>query len=97
MATYELYPAAEEDLEGIWQYSVDRWGVQQALNYLGDLDQAFLLLAGSPLLTRERTEFNPPVHIYPHARHLTVYIIEDRQVKIVRVPHESMSVSLQLE
>ncbi|NKB75787.1 MAG: hypothetical protein GKR96_01790 [Gammaproteobacteria bacterium] len=45
MTTYELYPAAEEDLEGIWQYSVDRWGIQQALSYLDDLHHAFLLLA----------------------------------------------------
>ncbi|NKB75788.1 MAG: hypothetical protein GKR96_01795 [Gammaproteobacteria bacterium] len=52
---------------------------------------------GSPLLTRERTEFDPPVHIYPHARHLIVYIVEDEQVKIVRVLHENMNVPLQLD
>ncbi len=72
-------------------------GRATGLNYLNDLNQTFLLIAESLLMIRERTEFDFPVHIYPYARHLIVYIVEDQQVKIVRVLHENMSVPLQLE
>ena len=97
MATYELYPEAERDLEAIWEYSVKRWGVPQALNYLDELDRAFSLLASSPLITRERTEFRPPVRIFSHAHHLIVYLVRGARIDIVRVLHESMDVGSKLE
>ena len=97
MPAYKLYPAAEIDLENTWQYSVDNWGVDRALQYLDDLDKTFGLLAESPFISREQTEFIPPVHIHPHSHHLIVYLRTKNGIAIVRVLHESMNISAQLE
>ena len=96
MATYKLYPAAVSDLEQIWRYSFDRWGINQAELYTDDLISAFQMLANTPSLSRERDEFSPPVRIHPHARHLIVYLQADHGIDIVRVLHESMDVDTQL-
>ena len=93
---YKLLPEAEKDLENIWHYTVQKWGVEQALLYIDQLDGAFQLLADTPLLSREYKEFNPPVHIHHHEKHLIVYLVEQTQILIVRVLHETMDIGAQL-
>jgi toxin ParE1/3/4 len=34
MAEFRLTPAAERDLEGIWDYTQEQWGDEQADRYL---------------------------------------------------------------
>lgn len=34
MPEYRLTPAAEGDLEGIWLYTAEQWGVKQANHYI---------------------------------------------------------------
>lgn len=47
MAEFQLTPAAERDLEGIWRYTRDEWG-EQADRYLDMLTATFQALAESP-------------------------------------------------
>lgn len=96
MPRYKLLPAAEHDLESIWRYTVDQWRVEQVLQYLDGLDEAFNVLANTPMMCRERREFVPPVRIYHHAKHLIVYLAEDTHITIVRVLHEHMDIEGQL-
>lgn len=96
MEEYKLLPEAEKDLENIWQYTVKEWGTDQAIQYIDDIDRAFLLLAHTPLMCRERTEFTPPVRIHHHKKHLIVYLIEVTYITIIRVLHENMATELQL-
>lgn len=69
---------------------------KRALGYIDDLEATFQLLASSPFLSRERTEFNPPVRIHPHAHHLIIYLQTDYGIDIVRVLHENMDVPARL-
>ena len=32
--TYVLSPRAQTDIEGIWDYTVERWGEEQAIRYM---------------------------------------------------------------
>jgi toxin ParE1/3/4 len=50
MASYRLQPAAEIDLEIIWDQSAEHWGIPQADRYIDELDDCFQLLASNPLL-----------------------------------------------
>ncbi len=50
-------------------------------------------LARSPLLAAERSEFDPPVRIFPYEKHLIVYRAEDTGIFIIRVSHESMDIT----
>ena len=69
----------------------------QADVYLDDLSEAMELLAGQPLICRERLEFTPPVRIHHHLHHLIVYLALDEGINVVRVLHESMDIDGQLE
>lgn len=97
MGRYRLRPKAEKDLEDIWNYTVKRWGIEQAVKYIDELDEAFGILAGSPHICRERPEFDPPVHIHHHKKHLVIYMMEDSSIFILRVLHENMDIDAQLD
>jgi toxin ParE1/3/4 len=44
-AEYRLTPAAEQDLEAIWLYTFEQWGIDQAHHYTDELVAAFDQLA----------------------------------------------------
>jgi toxin ParE1/3/4 len=46
MAEYRLTPAAASDLEAIWIYSAQHWGLEQANRYTDMIAGAFEELAG---------------------------------------------------
>ena len=48
MAEYRLTPAAENDLEAIWTYTAQQWGVMQADRCIDFLTAAFDVLSQSP-------------------------------------------------
>ncbi len=48
MAEYRLTPAGERDLETIWAYTAQHWGIEQANRYTDILTAAFYDLAQSP-------------------------------------------------
>lgn len=82
---YRLTPKAVDDLEEVWRYSAENWGVDKADLYADGLAHLFDTLVENPVLAPERTEFTPPVHIHTHQSHLVIYIIEDDQILIVRI------------
>ncbi len=43
--TVRLTPLAEADLEAIWAYTYERWSLDQAERYIGELSAAFERLA----------------------------------------------------
>jgi toxin ParE1/3/4 len=45
MAEYRLAPAAERDLEKVWTYTVQHWGLGQANRYIDIISTAFQELA----------------------------------------------------
>ena len=92
MKNYKLVPAAEKDLENIWLYTEQGWGIRQAEDYIDQMDVAFQLVAGQPLMCCERQDFSPPVRIYHQAHHLIVYKIETDNITIIRILHESMDI-----
>ena len=84
---WQLTASAADDLDAIFDYTVERWSLAQAERYLADLRNAFDLLAEFPALARERTEFSPPARFYTVASHLVVYRTAEPGIQIVRVLH----------
>lgn len=82
---YRLPPRAIADLDDIWRYSAETWSIEQADRYIDDLVRTFETIAGMPTLAPERSEFQPPVRIHVHERHLIVYTIADDHLAIVRL------------
>ncbi|THV23107.1 type II toxin-antitoxin system RelE/ParE family toxin [Peteryoungia ipomoeae] len=83
--TFTLAPRAIRDLEEIWAYGADTWSVAQADTYLDGLNQVFEVIAGSPLLFRLQSEFDPPVRVHVYQSHLVIFVCDDQHVTIVRV------------
>ena len=48
IAECRLAPEAERDLEAIWLYTFEEWGLEQAHLYTDELGAAFTQLAASP-------------------------------------------------
>ncbi len=88
---------ADQDLVDIWLYTFSEWGEKQADKYLDDMDSAIKLLAEQPLISRERTDLEPPVRIHHHGHHLIVYLALANGIRIIRVLHESMDVDSHLQ
>jgi toxin ParE1/3/4 len=94
VTSFVLSPRAQQEIAEIWLYTADKWGVDQADQYvLGierDLESA---AAGSPLarpidgLWRIRS-----------GQHLCVFEkLGDKSIYVIRVLHERMDVKRQLD
>ena len=82
---YRLSPAAQDDLEEIWLYSVRNWSSHQADRYTAMLKKSPDQLLSMPELAPERTEFTPPVRLHPSGRHLIVYRISGESLDVLRI------------
>ena len=83
--TYLLTPEAEKDLEDIWLYSYETWSENQANRYIEILEDTFVRLSYMPEQARELLDFDPPVRIFPSAKHIIIYRIVGRAIVIIRV------------
>ena len=85
VSTYLLTPEAEKDLEDIWLYSYETWSEHQANRYIEILEDTFVRLSYMPEQARELLDFDPPVRIFPSAKHIIIYRIVGRAIEIIRV------------
>lgn len=81
---YTLRPAAQSDLEAIWDYTAQTWSASQAETYTRKLFSAFDRLAADPDLARERPEYMPPVRIYRAEQHVIIYQVVGDHIEIIR-------------
>ena len=89
--TYDLSEKAKADLRGIWNFTEDRWGEQQADTYYRDIIKTFELLAAGDRQGR-KSDMRGGYLKYPVGRHIVYFTKGDDKIKFVRVLHESMNV-----
>lgn len=87
MPSYKLSRSAENDIAAIADYTVEAFGIEQAIAYRDGLIETFEFLAEFPRAARERLEITPPVRAHPYKSHLVIYVIEGDDVLILRVRH----------
>jgi toxin ParE1/3/4 len=87
---YILRQAAETDLEAIWLYTMQDWGLEQADHYIGALLSRFDWLAEHPSAGRKRPDIKPGYHCYPEGRHLIFYTVRPDRIEIIGVVHQGM-------
>ncbi|MEV4778752.1 type II toxin-antitoxin system RelE/ParE family toxin [Burkholderia sp. LMU1-1-1.1] len=91
MAEYRLTPAAERDLEEIWTYTLQQWGVAQANRYIDMLTATFAELAKSPKTALACDHIRPGYRRRSVHRHVVYFRITPYGIAIVRVLHERMN------
>lgn len=87
VSEYRLSPAAQQDLESIWDFTAQTWLPDQADSYLRGLAEKLTLLCANPLIARERAEIDPPVWLHPYKSHVIIYRIEADHLAVIRIVH----------
>lgn len=90
MSRYVLSPRAQEDLSEIWDYSVERWGMDQADSYLRLLHRAIEVVAADPRVGTSCDEVCAGYRKYPAGSHMLLYRQSQAGIDIVRVLHGRM-------
>ncbi len=89
---YRIRQLAQDDLEAIWLYTREQWGIAQADSYLESLILRFDWLAENPDLGKPRDDVKSGYFCFPEGMHLIFYIINNNQVEIIGVPHQRMDI-----
>lgn len=95
-AAYALRQLAVADLEAIWVYTVEQWGVEQAERYLKSLFACFEDLAENPQLGRQRDEVKACYRSFPQGRHVVFYVVMPAGIEVIGIVHQSADVDTHL-
>jgi toxin ParE1/3/4 len=90
MSAYVLSPRARADLREIWNYTRNRWSVEQADRYIRELNRAFATRADDPLRGRPCDNIRPGYRKYRVGAHMVFFRLVTVGVEVVRVLHQSM-------
>jgi toxin ParE1/3/4 len=85
-----ITPKAESDLIGIWVYTCDEWGADQADIYLDQLENGMKQLISYPLLGANYAHVLPGYRRLQVEHHAVFYQVLEPEVLVVRVLHEDM-------
>lgn len=95
-ATYALRQLAVADLEAIWVYTVEQWGVEQAERYLNGLFACFDDLARHPQVGRRRDDVKAGYRSFPQGRHVVFYVVVPAGIEVIGIVHQSADVDAHL-
>jgi len=93
MAEYRLSQSAAADLHGIAEFTIQRFGVDQARRYRENLKNCFKRLADNPELGRRAEQLARGLKRFEHQSHIVFYTGDAAGLLIVRVLHSRMDVS----
>jgi len=85
MAKYTLSNAASHDFEKIFEFGIDHYGLERALNYANNMQQRFSDLVDKPLHYPAVDHVRPGYRLCVYASHSIYYKIENADIIIVRI------------
>lgn len=92
----ELSRKALADLDDIRDYSLEQFGVEQAILYLDAIEQAFRRLLDHPRIGSQRDDIGEAVLNYPAGEHRIYYEARPGQIYVIRVLHKAMDMNRHL-
>ena len=90
MSRYILSPRAKADLDGIWDFTVRKWGEQQAEDYIRLLVGAMETVAENPRRGRACDEVRKGYRRYLAGSHIIFFRKIKAGIEVVRILHGSM-------
>ena len=90
MTGYALSRSAASDLDEIWDYSAEYWGIDQANRYVEALRESIARVALDPSRGRSVSVRGKSYYQYRSGSHMIFYRETNRGVQIVRILHQSM-------
>jgi toxin ParE1/3/4 len=85
-----ITPKAESDLIGIWVYTCEEWGVEQADKYLDQLEEGMKQLINHPSLGANYAHVLSGYRRLQIEHHAVFYQVLELEVLVIRVLHEDM-------
>lgn len=89
---YILSEIADKDLEGIFDYTFDEFGFDQAEKDLLEIEEIFQNLIINPQIEKKRDEIKLGLYSFPKDNHIIFYRILDNHIRVVRVLHGSQDI-----
>jgi toxin ParE1/3/4 len=90
VSRFVLSPRARADIEEIWDYTAERWGVAQAETYIRQIQTAIETVAASPRLARSCDDVRPGYWRYPASSHIIFFRLIRDGIDIARILHRRM-------
>jgi len=90
MAEYRLTPAAQQDLDDIFDYTAREWGLAQAIRYVDLIEAALGDLAARPRSAPPCDDVRPGYRRRQVQRHVLYVREEPYGVSVVRIMHDRM-------
>lgn len=96
MAEYRFSPAAQRDLDSIFDYTVAEWGLAQAADYTDLIEQACVALAKAPLRAPACAAIRQGYRRRSVGRHVIYFRETETGISVVRILHQRMNAAGQL-
>jgi toxin ParE1/3/4 len=96
MAEFRLSPAAESDLDGIFDYTVHNWGLDQAKRYTDDIRDACQRLADAPHRAQRCDHIRTGYRRRTAGKHIIYFKQTPYGIVIVRILHHKMDTQSRL-
>ena len=89
---YSIRKLAENDLERIWLYTNEEWGVDQADKYIRLLVSRFTWISENSLIKKKRDDVKPGYYCFPEGMRLVFYMATKAGIDIIGIPHQCMDI-----
>jgi toxin ParE1/3/4 len=97
MPEYRFTQEANDDLQGIIDYTIEHWGKAQAHKYIDGFEELAARLAENPALGANRNQLIDGLISFPYVSHILYYVSQDHGITIIRVLHKSMDAKRHFE
>ena len=87
---YYLTCSAERDLDFVWDYTADRWGISRADAYLRQIHTALARLPDFPEAGRAADEIRQGYRVLTIEAHCAFYRVGIDGIEVVRILHGRM-------
>ncbi|GAA4791488.1 hypothetical protein GCM10023231_19270 [Olivibacter ginsenosidimutans] len=91
MTKIHLTSRALDDIQDIYDYSLDEWGEQTALKYIKAFEDAFSLLQAHKGLLKINKKISSKFRVYPIQKHYLICDIVDDNIFVLTIRHVSMN------
>lgn len=85
MPGYRLSAKADKDLQSIYLYTAQQFGILQAGTYKSQLETALQLLVSNPLMGRATDHIREDLRRHEHASHIIFYRSYGPDIFIIRI------------
>lgn len=93
---YELSELALEDIDLIWEYTVQNWSIKQAEKYYTDIISTIDLICENPEIGRSLSEVNTTHKRKNIGSDMIIYKLQNNMIFVDRILHQRMDLESQL-